>query len=94
MLQVRLSREVNDLSGYYNAFLEVLLAERYVLGKVLVKRYLDDYSLVEVYDRNGKRMWSWMVWGQLWRYFDDSVRKCLEEAGVDMVLDVIEVDDG
>jgi len=35
-----------------------------------------------------------MVWGQLWRYFDDSVRRCLEEAGVDVVLDVMEVVDG
>jgi len=58
MLQVRLSREVNDLSGYYNTFLEVLLAERYVLGKVLVRRYFDDYSLVEVYDKDGRRMWT------------------------------------
>jgi len=83
-----------DLTGYYTMIMEILLGERDVIGKVLVKRHLDDYSLVEVYDKEGKRLWSWMVWGQFWRYFDDEVKAHLEEAGVQVVLDVPEVNDG
>jgi len=83
-----------DLVGYYCMVMETLLAERGVIGKVLVKRYLDDYSLVEVYDRDGNRMWLWMLWGQFWRYFDDEVKAHLEEAGVEVVIDISEVMDG
>jgi hypothetical protein len=35
-----------------------------------------------------------MVWGQFWRYFDDEVKEHLEEAGVQVVIDVPEVCDG
>jgi hypothetical protein len=85
---------VGDLSGYYNMILDVLVSEKDVIGRVLVRRYLDDYCLVEVYDRDGNRMWAWMVWGQFWRYFDDDVKAHLEEAGVQVVIDVPEVCDG
>jgi hypothetical protein len=93
-LRESLCEGVGNLLGYYNTILEALLAERYAIGKVLVKRYLDDYCLVEVYDRDGNRMWAWMVWGQFWRYFDDGVKVHLEEAGVRVELDMPEVDDG
>jgi len=83
-----------DLAGYYRVIMETLLVERDVIGKVLVKRYFDDYSLVEVYDRDGNRLWLWMVWGQFWRYFDGEVKVHLEEAGVEVVIDVPEVVDG
>jgi hypothetical protein len=88
------SEGLGDLSDYYSMILENLIAERYAIGKVSVKRYLDDYSLVEVYDREGSKMGTWMVWGQFWRYFDDEVKEHLEEAGVQVVIDVPEVCDG
>jgi hypothetical protein len=88
------SEGLGDLTGYYSMILENLIAERYAIGKVSVKRYLDDYSLVEVYDREGNRIWTEMVWGQFWRYFDDEVKAHLEEAGVQVELDIPEVIDG